>query len=188
MENIVNKLYVSPKPLIYHFPFKIKHSNVPIYIPSWTKEEAYINIKFNSLLKNEFSDYELIFRDDSKMDENVGCPFDHVTTNYYKKFKISKDCSIFSAEAIAILRALVYIDSSDKPKKIFIVSDSQSVLKSIQNFYKTKSENYLIYKICDIMCKINKIVEFLWCPSHVGIQPNEFVDSLAKQAITDGLQ
>ena len=37
------------------------------------------------------------------------------------------------------------------------------------------------------MCKINKIVEFLWCPSHVGIQPNEFVDSLAKQAITDGV-
>ena len=37
------------------------------------------------------------------------------------------------------------------------------------------------------MCKINKIVEFLWCPSHVGIQPNEFVDSLAKQATTDGV-
>ena len=82
---------------------------------------------------------------------------------------------------------MVYIDSLDQPKKFLIVCDSQSVLKSIQNFYKTKSENYLIYKICDIMCKINKIVEFLWCPSHVGIQPNEFVDSLAKQAITDGV-
>ena len=113
--------------------------------------------------------------------------FLHVTTNYYKKFKISKDCSIFSAEAIAILRALAYIDSLDQSKNFLIVSDSQSVLKSIQNFYKTKSENYLIYKICDIMCKINKIVELLWCPSHVGIQPNEFVDSLAKQAITDGV-
>ena len=36
------------------------------------------------------------------------------------------------------------------------------------------------------MWKIDKIVEFLWCLSHLGIQPNEFVDSLAKQAITDG--
>ena len=91
----------------------------------------------------------------SKMDENVGCAFYHVTTNYYEKFKISKDCSIFSAEAVAILRALAYIDSLDQPKKILIVCDSQSVLKSIQNFYKTKSENYIIYKICDFMCKIN---------------------------------
>ena len=114
------------------------------------------------------------------MDENVGCAFYHVTTNYCEKFKISKYCSIFSGETIAILRALAYIDSLDKPKKSLIVSDSQSVLKSIQNFYKTKSDNYLIDKICDIMCKINKIVEFLWCPSHVGIQPKEFVDSLAK--------
>ena len=35
------------------------------------------------------------------------------------------------------------------------------------------------------MCKMNKIFEFLWCPSHVGIQPNEFVDSLVKQATED---
>ena len=87
------------------------------------------------------------------MEENVGCALYHVTTNYYEKFKISKDWSIFSAEAIAILRALAYIDSLDQPRKILIVCDSQSVLKSIQNFYKTKSENCLIYKICDIISK-----------------------------------
>ena len=43
------------------------------------------------------------------MDDNVGCAFYHVNTNYYERFKIPNKFSVFSAEAIAIPRALVYI-------------------------------------------------------------------------------
>lgn len=92
--------------------------------------------------------------------------------------------SVFSAEAWAILQALVLISQFEFNTSV-IFSDSKSVLDSIMS-NRVNHPNYLIAKIREKIHFINRqgwCVTFFWIPSHKGILGNEIVDNLAKQAI-----
>ena len=98
-------------------------------------------------------------------------------------------CSIFSAEAIAIYEALEFIYSSNVDTSI-ILSDSLSVLTSLgsSNILNIKINPYIIKikKLLHNVLAMGKEVHFVWVKAHIGIKNNEIVDSLAKDSINSG--
>ncbi|GFU88379.1 RNase H domain-containing protein [Trichonephila clavipes] len=93
-------------------------------------------------------------------------------------------CSVFTAEAVAIYRALQLIDSN-MPRKYCIYTDSMSVLEALEN-YNDRCHPV----VCTILNITSRLyskgfdIVFCWLPSHVGIIGNEQADSAVKSATT----
>ncbi|XP_026331534.1 uncharacterized protein LOC113238898 [Hyposmocoma kahamanoa] len=103
--------------------------------------------------------------------------------------KCPSQASIFTGESTALLEALSYVESH-KLNKSIIFSDSKSCLQAIlANQFVSKSKFHNILKIKEVLyqCHSNNIqVVLAWIPGHSGIQGNETVDILAKNAIQTG--
>jgi ribonuclease HI len=85
--------------------------------------------------------------------------------------RLPNESTIFTAEAKAIQLAFEYIKTSND-KQFTIFSDSLSCLQAIKN---TNIEHPFILDILKQYCILrrqNKIVEFCWIPSHIGIYGN----------------
>ncbi|GFY09417.1 RNase H domain-containing protein [Trichonephila clavipes] len=90
----------------------------------------------------------------------------------------------FTAEAVAIYRALQLIDST-MPRKYCIYTDSMSVLEALENYHDRCHP--VVCTILDITSRLYSKgfdIVFCWLPSHVGIIGNEQADSAAKSATT----
>lgn len=127
------------------------------------------------------SDY-CIFTDGSKLNDNVGFGF-----IVYKKGvevydysnRINDYCSVFDAEACAVLKVLNYINNSKLTGYINVCTDSRSVLMSLNSL---KTGSYLIDCIRDEYESCVAEVKFVWVKAHIGVLGNERADSLAKDA------
>lgn len=135
----------------------------------------------------EWSDHRIIYTDGSKTHDCVSSAVFDSKQNFGFGYKIDKNSSIFTAEAIAILFALQhiakYISSSSK---WVIASDSMSVLKNLQNHKINANTNYIIYKIKEQWADLDQLnikVVFVWVPSHIGVEGNERADFLAKAIV-----
>ncbi|CAF4748070.1 unnamed protein product [Pieris macdunnoughi] len=104
-----------------------------------------------------------------------------------KCLRLPITCSIFTAEAWAILAALTYVNSNVNNVNILVVSDSKSVLTALGNCSLGYKQNYIVYKIKDLLYKLEKHVEFVWVPSHSGITSNEVVDEATRRDHDDDL-
>ncbi|GFV38633.1 RNase H domain-containing protein [Trichonephila clavipes] len=99
-------------------------------------------------------------------------------------YRLDTSCSIFTAEAVAIYRALQLIDST-MPRKYCIYTDSMSVLEALENY--DDRCHPVVCTILDITSRLYSKgfdIVFCWLPSHVGIIGNEQADSAAKSATT----
>ena len=85
-------------------------------------------------------------------------------------------------EAKAIQLAFEYIRTSDD-KWFTIFSDSLSCLQSIKNMNIEHPFILDILKQYCILTRQNKIVEFCWIPSHIGISGNTKANKAAKDAL-----
>ena len=156
-------------PSIYlNLSFFPKHS----YLPSFFLE------KFNCFCQH-FNDHSFIFTDGSVGDNSVGaaaaCP--GITLS----MKLPSCCTIFSAEAQAILLALKYIDLTFRTKFV-IFSDSKSVLDSLKHCnFRNPIISAILSKL-NILFLAGKIIKFFWIPSHVGIKGNDRADLAANKA------
>ncbi|GFU21467.1 probable RNA-directed DNA polymerase from transposon X-element [Trichonephila clavipes] len=110
--------------------------------------------------RSQYSRYSAIYTDGSKRADYVGCGV--VIEDIMHGYRLDTSCSVFTAEAVAIYRALQLIDST-MPRKYCIYTDSLSVLEALEN-YNDRCHPVL--------------------PSHVGIIGNEQADSAAKSATT----
>ncbi|GFT94128.1 putative RNA-directed DNA polymerase from transposon X-element [Trichonephila clavipes] len=99
-------------------------------------------------------------------------------------YRLDTSCSIFTAEAVAIYRALQLIDST-MPRKYCIYTDSMSVLEALENYHdRCHPVVCTILDITSRLCSKGFDIVFCWLPSHVGIIGNEQADSAAKSATT----
>ncbi|GFV37184.1 RNase H domain-containing protein [Trichonephila clavipes] len=123
-----------------------------------------------------------IYTDGSKRADYVGCGV--VIEDIMHGYRLDTSCSIFTAEAVAIYRALQLIDSN-MPRKYCIYTDSMSVLEALENY--NDRCHPVVCKILDITSRLYSKgldIVFCWLPSHVGIIGNEQADSAAKSATT----
>ena len=96
-----------------------------------------------------------------------------------------KWCSSYQAEMKAIKKALQIIQTEESPKKVWIVSDSQSVLLSITNLQpaiplKSTDENDIL-KLFPALHDEGHQTTFTWCPSHCEVDWNEMAGKQAKK-------
>lgn len=127
----------------------------------------------------EYSEHEQIFTDGSKLHNFTGCAV--VTTEDAFQYKLSPDCTIFTAEAIAILKALEYVESS-KSQKSIICSDSYSVLSSLQSSSPSHPILIQMHNILQQLLQNRYSITLCWSPGHVGIEGNSRADKNAKEA------
>ena len=175
-----------------------KHKALPI--PLWDFPDLIIDTSLSRVGKKQdhpqvllslayakigrYSDHIHVYTDGSKMDEISSAAFYVKQLNYHKSYQLPS-CSIYKAELFAILQSLIWIEHSGY-QHYLICSDSLSSLFSLQSRSSASSPSLLM----EVLIYIRKLVAmnieicFLWIPSHIGILGNEFVDQLAKDAIT----
>ncbi|GFX25482.1 RNase H domain-containing protein [Trichonephila clavipes] len=132
--------------------------------------------------RSQYSRYSAIYTDGSKRADYVGCGV--VIEDIMHGYRLDTSCSIFTAEAVAIYRALQSIDST-MPRKYCIYTDSMSVLEALENYHDRCHP--VVCTILDITSRLYSKgfdIVFCWLPSHVGIIGNEQADSAAKSATT----
>ena len=128
---------------------------------------------------SSYGGYKFTFTDGSKTEEGVGCAF--VSGNDTRSFSLPEHSSVFSAELVAIHKALSFIEVSDETSHL-ILSDSLSSLLALRLFNHDSPLIQDILKCLTSLGRDGKSVQFCWIPSHVGISGNEFADAAARRA------
>lgn len=140
---------------------------------------------FNEQMADKNNFYRL-YTDGSKSLLGVKCAYYDPQLKITRTFQIDTNCSIFTAETYAIYRALVYILSVETTNKFLVISDSLSVLLTLQKPNLSYKQNYIILMIKSLLiANSNKIIEFKWVPSHQGIEGNEIVDKAANSTLDE---
>ncbi|GFT03269.1 pggt1b [Trichonephila clavipes] len=177
-------------------PFPIptlEYATVPLYQPFATYSKSTVApVVFQRVFayhRSQYSRYSAIYTDGSKRADYVGCGV--VIEDIMHGYRLDTSCSIFTAEAVAIYRALQLIDST-MPRKYCIYTDSMSVLEALENYHDRCHP--VVCTILDITSRLYSKgfdIVFCWLPSHVGIIGNEQADNacpLAHASPVDGRQ
>ena len=134
-------------------------------------------------LNEEHSNQGHIYTDGSKMGGDVGfaCIYDNISTQR----KLPSMTSIFSAELLAVLHALMMLlRCSDSNFVVF--SDSLSALQSICDIFSRHPLVQEIHVFLRLLHNKNITVGFCWVPSHVDIEGNMRADERARDAALRG--
>ena len=141
------------------------------------------------IFKNAFRDFcshtypqTHIYTDASIIEGRVGMAIicDETTIQW----KLSDKCSIYTAETLAILKAIEFIISEINDNNITIFSDSLSALTSLQNLYSPSDIVRKIQNTHYIAKQQDKNITYSWIPGHCNIDGNELADTAAKLAHT----
>lgn len=122
------------------------------------------------LISNRFKHSTIYYTDGSKCNETVGAGIFGV--NVSESHKLPKQCSVFSAEAYAIKKALLIPHIGN----VVIFTDSASCLLALEG---GKSKHPWIQNIESMVH--GKPVNFCWIPGHAGINGNNEADRLANE-------
>ncbi|XP_060863243.1 uncharacterized protein LOC132939856 [Metopolophium dirhodum] len=165
------------------------------FFPPWTSISNMIDTSLTSLPKNttssqiyvqefknildQYSNFIKIYTDASKAESNVGIAIIYNDVEEIT-YKLSVECSIYTAEAIAILKALEY--SLEKQNNNFVIlSDSLSSIISIANTHKPNDISKKIQLAISAHHVKGNVVKLMWVPGHSSIKGNEKADMLAKK-------
>lgn len=136
---------------------------------------------FKSIISN-YKDFQEVYTDGSKTHEGVG--FSIIFPNKKIIHKLPSDCSIFTAEAIAILMAIEAI-LQEAHSKFIILSDSLSTIRSLQNFFNPGDIASKILNNLNLASGLGINIVIMWIPGHSGIIGNEIADEHASIAINN---
>ncbi|KYN16341.1 Ribonuclease H1 [Trachymyrmex cornetzi] len=189
----MNIMRRSNKPLAYNFcldsytyvhPIDESMTSVPR-----DSSSLVFRTRFRELSTTYSAKGPLVFTDGSKSKDggSVGAGVYSKDLNWIIKDKLPSEASVFSAEAWAIIRAILLVeDRCCDTSTIF--SDSLSVLRAISS-HQRKDVNYLVFEIRDLLRKmVNNgfTINLVWVPGHKGIYGNERADELAREAALRG--
>jgi ribonuclease HI len=137
---------------------------------------------------NLSNDSVIWFTDGAKNSEGVGAGIYCANPLTEFSFSITEHATVFQAELLAIKKcAELCLEESISNKDIFIASDSQAALRSLEAC-KIRSKSTL-----DCIQTLNRLtstnnVKLVWVPGHSGIDGNEMADQLAKSAAVSSEQ
>jgi ribonuclease HI len=123
-----------------------------------------------------------IYTDGSKTDTGTGSAFFVPEFKVFKKYTLPSHTSVYVSELNAIFKALQWIEEIG-PNPVAILTDSLSSLQSIESTHGNRPD--LIYDILMLLTNLyNRGIQvtLIWIPAHVGLNGNETVDQLAKEA------
>ena len=133
---------------------------------------------FSDLVKEEYSNCELVFTDGSQREGLSGCG---VWSGSHRLLaRLPTYSSVFTCELYAIYSAVEFF--CDKPGRFVIFTDSLSSIRAIKSL--NKSSHYLVSWIVARLLGLGSKIALDWLPSHVGIEGNEQADSLAAQSLS----
>ena len=130
-----------------------------------------------------YPDSTFLYTDGSKTIDGVGFAFVHGSRCF--RYKLPNFCSIFTAKAAAILRALEYAEQQ-RLYKCVICTDSQSVTTAVRN---PDSDQPIVFDLIGTFHRLLAAgydITLVWIPGHCGISVNEMADTQAKIAVSRG--
>ena len=139
-------------------------------------------IEYKAAIENitqNLQNYIHIYTDGSMSTTGAGCSVGTPEANL--QFRLPESYPIFRCETYAILKAILYIEDSNRTKFI-IFSDSLSGIKAINNFNKFDHITEEIQESTSRSIDQGKDIILFWIPSHKGIEGNEKADALSKLA------
>lgn len=158
-----------------------------------SKKEALLNPShasslFHELYENTPPDIVNVFTDGSRLENgHAGAAFFIPSLQVEEAFRLSNFTSIFSAELLAILKALEFLYNVELTQ-INIFYDSLAALKAICNYVPHEVRAIdSIRNIAKSLLHSGTIVSFIWIPSHVNIPGNVVVDRLASSCFSNPL-
>ena len=174
---------------IYRFEYASIMTKIPVDFDLGLKLKHSENPNAELRQKIDESGALAIFTDGSKIPGNnsVGAAAYCPELNLSVSKSLNKKSSIFSAECLAIYEA-IKIAMTGTDGDVFILSDSQSVLSSLNSAKMDIKLHSHLLKIEEKHTQLKKkgrSVHFFWIPAHLGIEGNEEADRLAKEAIEE---
>ncbi len=178
-----------------NFTFSALNINLEVHHKIGKKGEI-PNVAIKAIVNEERLKYPTdtieIFTDGSKNLEVAGYGIFHGQLAENKSVQIIGKCSVFIAEAKAILEACKDIAFyPDDTTNFCIMTDSLSVLLALKEHDESYRKHYILNDIDDIV-KILRLlgisINFMWIPSHIGIYGNEEADKLAKNALANPVE
>lgn len=168
--------------IFHRYPIDVRRAkpSLPPHIKQ--KIQLYIESGIPSSNSNEI----IAYTDGSKIDGKVRAAlivFSGDAEIYRQKIKLAEWCSVFQAEALAVFKALQFIETKiASGQSIRICSDSTSTLLAIKGDKKTFEIIWNTRKLAWDLIKNGHRISFQWVRAHVGHPLNEEVDRLAKEA------
>jgi len=140
--------------------------------PTSTPKEIYQHHPIQKPLHgNTFiQQHALIYTDASVVANRVGMAIIHGDTHI--QWKLSNKCSIYTAKALAILKAIEFAKNKIEAIQIIILSDSLSSLMSIQNHWKPTALARKILNAHTTATFAGKQISYMWIPGHCNIEGN----------------
>lgn len=175
----------------------------PDLAPPWTLLDPVIDISLSEKVKKSdlahlarsevqchieenYSNHLKIYTDGSKCPDSGKVAAAVVIPSLQCEYveRLTDKASIYTAELIAIKKAMCWIVDNNSSKNV-ILSDSLSSLVSLQS-RNSKSRPDLINDIVKLYNEgwnRNLQVTIAWCPAHIGITGNELADRAAKSGL-----
>ena len=191
-----NTIFNKIRNLIKDIP-KSTEYNVIESIPYW-ENEINIDLSLSSTINKSnvgantlmicqefiesWNNFLQIYTDGSVRDNHTASAFYIPDIKVIKSYRLSDNTSIFTAELVAILMALQWIEHGNMVQ-VVILSDSKSCVQSID---ENNSDIVTVLNIRNTIFGLRNrgiAVWLAWVPSHVGIRGNELVDKAAKLAL-----
>ncbi|KAL4084424.1 hypothetical protein QTP88_028246 [Uroleucon formosanum] len=136
--------------------------NINIKLNTLHKENTPPNIYKNVLKSNieHLKDFQEIYTDASKNDEGVGIAL--VKNNLHTSFKLPPTCSIYTAEAVAILMAIMFVNKNENEKYIILNGNEKADRQAKLATRSNDAQHINISQYTDVRKQIKQNTISLW--------------------------